>query len=83
MKSPYMNALNLPAAGDEEPFMKKDMVIGTIGNTQGVRSIANPQRIASSMSPQMEPPSFSSSAAAIVVSSSGAAAPGTSSVENS
>ena len=30
--------------------MKKEMVIGTIGKTQGVRSIAKPQRIASIIS---------------------------------
>ena len=56
LKRPYIEALNLPAAGVDEPFMKKDMVIGTIGNTQGVRSIAKPQRIASSIRPQIDVP---------------------------
>ena len=32
------------------PFMKKETVIGTIGNTHGVSSIANPHRIASRIS---------------------------------
>ena len=54
MKSPYMKALNLPAAGVEEPFMKKDIVMGTIGNTHGVKSIAKPHRMASMMRPQRE-----------------------------
>ena len=49
MKSPYMNALKRPLAGVSLPFMKKETVIGTIGNTQGVRSIAKPQSIASSI----------------------------------
>ena len=58
MNRPYMNALKRPAAGVDEPFMKKEMVIGTIGKTHGVNSIAKPQRMASRMSPQMEPPAF-------------------------
>ena len=62
MKRPYIEALNLPAAGVDEPFMKKDMVMGTIGKTQGVRSIAKPQRIASSIRPQMDVPFSLSSA---------------------
>ena len=44
-----------PAAGLPEPFIKNDTVIGTIGNTQGVRSIAKPQRMASRISDQMLP----------------------------
>ena len=56
MKSPYIDALNLPAAGDEAPFMKKDTVIGTIGNTHGVSRAANPHRIASMTSPQLNFP---------------------------
>ena len=52
MKSPYIEALKRPLAGLSDPFMKKDMVMGTIGNTQGVRSIANPQSMASSTSCQ-------------------------------
>ena len=56
MKSPYMNALNLPAAGLDDPLRKKDTVIGTIGKTQGVSRAANPQRIASNIRPQSTPP---------------------------
>ena len=63
MKRPYMAALKRPAATFSEPFMKNDTVIGTIGNTHGVRSIANPQRIASRISPQIEPFLSPSSAA--------------------
>ena len=51
MKSPYMNALNRPSTGLADCFMKKEMVMGTIGNTQGVSSMAKPQRIASMISP--------------------------------
>ena len=61
MKSPYIEALNLPAAGDDAPFIKNDTVIGTIGNTQGVRRAANPQRIASIIRAQLNPPSDVSS----------------------
>ena len=61
MNSPYMKALKRPAAGVEEPFMKNDMVIGTIGNTQGVRSIANPHNTASSIRAHNEPPARCSS----------------------
>ena len=50
MKSPYMKALKRPSAGLWDCFMKKEMVIGTMGNTQGVRSMANPHRIASMIS---------------------------------
>ena len=56
-----MKALKRPAAGVEEPFMKKDMVIGTIGNTHGVRSIANPHNTASSIRAHNEPPARCSS----------------------
>ena len=55
MNTPYIMALNLPAAGVDDPFMKKEIVIGTIGNTQGVRRAANPHRMASIMSPQLKP----------------------------
>ena len=55
-----MNALNLPAAGVDEPFMKNDIVIGIIGNTQGVSSIAKPHSIASKIRPQMKPSDFCS-----------------------
>ena len=55
MKSPYMNALNLPAAGLDDPLRKKDTVIGTIGKTQGVSRAANPHRMASIISPQLNP----------------------------
>ena len=46
MKKPYIVARKRPCAGDCEPLMKNDTVIGTIGNTQGVKSAAKPQRIA-------------------------------------
>ena len=36
--------------------MKKEMVMGTIGNTQGVSNMAKPQRIASMISAQRLPP---------------------------
>src|SRR5574344_1317432 len=68
MNNPYINALNLPAAGVDEPFMKNEIVIGIIGNTQGVRSMANPQSIASRMSPQREPELWLLSAGATVAS---------------
>ena len=55
MKSPYIAALNRPAAGDDAPFMKNDTVIGTIGNTQGVSRAANPQRMASMTRAQLKP----------------------------
>ena len=50
MKSPYIRALKRPAAAVLSPLRKNDTVIGTIGNTHGVRSIARPQSIASSIS---------------------------------
>ena len=68
MNRPYMKALNRPVAGVEEPFMKKDMVIGTIGNTHGVRSIANPHSTASSISAHSEPPASCSSSVMAVAS---------------
>ena len=55
MKRPYMLALKRPLAAEPELFIKKDTVIGTIGKTQGVRSIAKPQSMASSIRAQMEP----------------------------
>ena len=55
MNRPYIAALKRPCATFSEPFMKKETVIGTIGNTHGVRSMANPQRIASRMSAQICP----------------------------
>ena len=55
MNSPYMAALNLPAAGVDDPLRKKDTVIGTIGNTHGVRSAANPHNIASIIRAHKEP----------------------------
>ena len=42
--------------------MKNETVIGTIGNTHGVKSMANPQRIASMISAQREPSLLASSA---------------------
>ena len=59
MKRPYIPALNRPAAGLPLCLRKKDTVMGTIGNTQGVSSIRKPQSIASRISPQsdLEPPS--------------------------
>jgi hypothetical protein len=47
MNSPYISALKRPCAGVEDPFRKNDTVIGTIGKTHGVRSITNPQMMAS------------------------------------
>ncbi len=51
--------------------MKNDTVIGIIGNTQGVSSMAKPQRIASMMSPHSPslfcPPSSSTSGSEIAV----------------
>ena len=55
MKRPYIAALKRPCATFSEPFIKKETVIGTIGKTHGVRSIANPQRMASRISPQIDP----------------------------
>ena len=52
MKTPYMRALKRP------PFsclMKKDTVMGTMGNTHGVRSMRKPHRMASRMRPQRLP----------------------------
>ena len=56
--------------------MKKETVIGTIGKTHGVRSIAKPQRIASRISAQIEPPSDLFGDEAITVSEDLAASPG-------
>ena len=63
MNSPYIMALKRPAAGEPLPFMKKEIVIGTIGNTHGVNSMANPHSIASRISPQSEDPAEGPSAA--------------------
>ena len=52
MKSPYMKALNRPSWTLSDPFRKKETVIGIIGNTQGVSSMAKPQRMASMMRAQ-------------------------------
>ena len=49
MKRPYMAALKRPLAADPLLFRKKDTVMGTMGKTQGVRSIRKPQRMASRM----------------------------------
>ena len=68
MKTPYIKALNFPSALDPEFFRKNETVIGTIGNTQGVRSIANPQRIASMISAQRPfLPSLAASGSSIAV----------------
>ena len=57
MKSPYMKALKRPSAGLCDCFMKKETVIGTIGKTHGVSSMAKPQRIASIISAhRLSPP---------------------------
>ena len=56
MKRPYIKALKRPAAGEADPLRKKDTVIGTIGKTQGVSSMASPQRMASRTRAQREPP---------------------------
>ena len=70
MNRPYIIALNLPCAGEADPFTKKDTVIGTIGKTQGVRSIANPQSMASSIRAQREPSAFLPSSALEAITSS-------------
>ena len=69
MKSPNTDALIRPAAGEPLPFIKKDTVMGTIGNTQGVTSAAKPHRIASIIRPQSD----SSPSAPAAVTSSAAA----------
>ena len=63
MKSPYIKALNRPFLGSSPPFRKKEMVIGTIGKTQGVSSMANPHRMASRINPQILFPEDSLAAA--------------------
>ena len=55
MKNPYMPARIRPMAGLPALFMKNETVIGTMGNTQGVSSAANPQSIASIISAHIEP----------------------------
>ena len=42
-------------AGPPSPLRKYETVIGTIGKTHGVSRAANPQRIASMISAQIEP----------------------------
>jgi len=78
MKRPYIIALKRPAAGEPLPLRKNDMVIGTIGNTQGVSSIAKPHSMASSIRAQSEEePAVSaeaSASAADTVAASGAGA---------
>ena len=61
-----MAALKRPCATFSEPFMKNDTVIGTIGNTHGVRSMANPQRMASRMRAQMFLPEWDFSTSLVV-----------------
>ena len=56
MNNPYIKALKRPAAGEADPLRKKDTVIGTIGKTHGVSSMASPQRMASRTRAQREPP---------------------------
>ncbi len=63
MKSPYMVARKRPFAGFSLPFKKKEMVMGTMGKTQGVKSMAKPQSMASSISPQSPPEDEDSSPA--------------------
>ena len=53
MNSPYMAALKRPPVSC---LMKNETVIGTMGNTQGVRSIRKPHRMASRISPHRLPP---------------------------
>ena len=67
MNRPYMKALKRPWCTFSEPFRKKETVIGIIGNTQGVRSIAKPQRMASMMRAHRPPRSFASSGSPMAV----------------
>ena len=67
MKRPYRAAFKRPWRGLSLPFMKKDTVIGTIGNTHGVSSIANPHRIASRIRAQRPPAAFPSEEGAVWV----------------
>ena len=55
MKSPYIAARKRPRALFSDPLRKKDTVIGTMGNTQGVSSEASPHRMASMISAQSVP----------------------------
>ena len=50
-----MKALKRPSAAVEDCFMKNDTVIGTIGNTHGVISMANPHRMASMIKAHRDP----------------------------
>ena len=47
MNTPYMKALKRPWCTLSDALRKKDTVMGTMGKTQGVRSMARPQRMAS------------------------------------
>ena len=67
MNRPYMKALNRPWCAFSDPFRKKETVIGIIGNTQGVRSMAKPQRMASMMRAHRPPRSFASSGSPMAV----------------
>ena len=74
MNRPYMKALNRPWCAFSDPFRKNETVIGIIGNTQGVRSIAKPQRMASMMRAHRPPRSFASSGLPMAVWCSAASA---------
>ena len=54
MNRPYMNALKRPLAAEPLCLRKKDTVMGTMGNTQGVSSMRKPHTIASRIKPQRE-----------------------------
>ena len=56
MKSPYIMARKRPFFASSPPFRKKEMVIGTIGNTHGVRSMANPHKMACKIKPHRDFP---------------------------
>ncbi len=62
-----MKALKRPSAAVVDCFMKKDTVIGTIGNTHGVINMANPHRMASIIKAHNEPSLLSSSSETIAV----------------
>ena len=62
-----------PSALDSDPFMKKLTVIGTIGKTQGVSSMAKPQSIASRIRAQREPFFAGASAAGATTAAEGRA----------
>ena len=56
MKRPYITALKRPLRTFSERLRKNDTVMGTMGKTQGVRSIRKPQRMASRIRAQRLPP---------------------------